>query len=106
MFSCDPVAIDAESEGDYLKASNLLLDLIEQSSEEVGYTEVSMHYVDAWHDFVTYLPSLQSNIWEQERLRCLEKMALWDDLALNVMIELEEDVEALWESETQVTQDR
>jgi hypothetical protein len=36
------VAIDAESEGDYLKASNLLLDLIEQSSEEVGYTEVSI----------------------------------------------------------------
>ncbi|GAB5585937.1 hypothetical protein Unana1_00837 [Umbelopsis nana] len=75
------VAIDAESEGDYLLASNLLLNLIEESNEEVGYTE--------------------SNIWEQERLRCLEKMALWDDLALNVMVEVEDDVELLWDSATQ-----
>jgi hypothetical protein len=35
------VAIDAESEGNYLLASNMLLDLIEKSNEEVGYTEVS-----------------------------------------------------------------
>lgn len=34
------MAIDAESEGDYLLASGLLLDLIEQCNEEVGYTEV------------------------------------------------------------------
>jgi hypothetical protein len=34
------VAIDAESEGDYLLASGMLLDLIEQCNEEVGYTEV------------------------------------------------------------------
>ncbi|CAO3672189.1 unnamed protein product [Umbelopsis ramanniana] len=74
------VAIDAESEGDYLLASGMLLDLIEQCNEEVGYTE--------------------SNIWEQERLRCLEKMALWDDLALNVMVEVEDDVELLWDTGT------
>jgi hypothetical protein len=42
---CYSVAIDAESEGDYLQASNLLLDLIEQSNEEVGYTEVSPYPV-------------------------------------------------------------
>lgn len=29
-------------------------------------------------------------------------MALWDDLALNVMIELDDDVENLWDQETQV----
>ncbi|KAG2173614.1 hypothetical protein INT43_005032, partial [Umbelopsis isabellina] len=29
-------------------------------------------------------------------------MALWDDLALNVMIELDDDAENLWDQETQV----
>jgi hypothetical protein len=29
-------------------------------------------------------------------------MALWDDLALNVLVEVDDDVELLWDPETQV----
>jgi hypothetical protein len=30
-------------------------------------------------------------------------MALWDDLALNVMVEVEDDVELLWDTGTHVS---
>lgn len=73
-------ALEAELQGDYIKALNIYEEATQHAVEDKDWTESGGS------------PSEQEmDLWENGRLECLAKLTKWDDLAANTLEEVEHD---------------
>ena len=88
------MAIDAEIRGDFAEACNLFYDSIQEYADESDKAEV----LSAEHIVIAKINLEQFAVWEQERMRCFEKLNQWSDVAGSVSVDVKSNFnESLWD---------
>lgn len=82
-------ALEAELQGDYIKALNIYEEATQHAAEGKDWGQGEEGGA---------APSEQEmDLWENGRLECLAKLTKWDDLAANTLEEVEHDTNRLFE---------
>ncbi|CAG8761565.1 15165_t:CDS:2, partial [Acaulospora colombiana] len=74
-------ALNAELIGDYASACQLYLNALASEDEDVDNNEVRM--------------------WEEGRFECFVKLSQWESLADTVLVDIDKNLNKLWEDEYQ-----